>query len=1472
MWKSDKLHKWLSNSVIESADKRYKHRLLKENLSQRSDILDELKELIEQAHEDAKRHFRGFLANTLDLIGVSHIPDLAKKYPQCLPLTTLKGYFGEIFAGLITENLSPFGIDDWIVPAFLFRFHDAAFNELERIKQGGKPRKAIPGRFGNDCLAFQLGDDGRVRRSLICEAKCTSGHDTEMIKSAHQQISTPELRPISVWQIIKILEERRQDDYTFGLISALEALMLGEVSENYERCDLISYICGQPPVKTSTWIPTDTSHLEYTGKRRLEAVETYLVEVDNFVQKIYSKAEDETEVKELMTKITEPNGRIVELARKVRQRSTEGLPRPHARLYSQHNRLREGQRGLPSWRLEESLDRLEEAVQLLEAAFIEREILEDDHWRDGVRRAAELLEWLAHPEINLNQLPINLLAAAAYQLAGYPARASGLLGQNPIDDHESEILRALLIADFPELLRQLTKYWATPNTIDNSFPDTGLSVNNFHQWVVQETCKALGVLCAEMRWGEMHRLDKALDKLASVSKMLLHGRDFYSWLLATLCSEVIVTYTRNSMRIQLAEFSAVMNPFGQKAIDNYLRLGYQRNQTQAWPSQIRGINRLKSQKSFTLCTPTGSGKTTVAELAILQSLFLAKIPDFQEINLDVVPFAIYLVPSRALAAEVEGKLSRVLRNLKAEIVVTGLYGGTDWGPTDVWLTEKRPTVLICTYEKAEALMRFLGPKFRDRISSVVIDEAHSVQFDGKWDDLRRAESRSLRLESLGSRLIAQLDKNDSRVVALSAVAVGMENALAGWVSGQDDATPEKTPYRSTRQLIGHLLCLANGRFEMRYDLLDGANLRFERGSQDTPYIPEPFPSCPASPSWEGANKQLRPYLFWAAMHLAKQDEKGQQRAVLISVTQGIEGYAKDFLTLLNITWLNLEKPNFFNPPANPDKLEIWQNCLKSCEDYFTAESYEYRLLQRGVVVHHGKMPGLMARLLVEVIQERIVHIVLATSTLSEGVNLPFETVLIPDLRRRGNFYNVREFANLVGRAGRPGFGTEGRSLVLLSARSTQATRYFELVNQLQTRGENARSPLAELLTYLEAQWQQILGSEQNAHFLAWLEQTAPLDLNDNSADKTDLIETLDSLDAILLSAIVEIEQIAEDELSLEELETKLHQIWQRSYARYASQEQERLGNLFVHRGLALVEKIYTNSTKRRRLYRTSLPPRSGEELSNLYFHLRQHLEIGRGYANWDDYQRFDYIQVIVEQLTALPKFRLTQPPTDTTAQNVLRWWFNLFLGTTYPSNEQISEWHSYVNQNFGYRFNWGLGSLIALAIDDAFGDQLPNVEKWPQTGLPWIVFWLKELIVWGTLEPVAAYLLARRIAVTRSEAKELAEKYYAEQPNDQPPDELLNAVKIQKWAQQISSRREVAQVSRPPIPIQVDLLIDSSRIAQGERRVVPVETDTKLFWYDPAGYPLASCHKFEGWKSDYLDTQDFFLNPSDKTVSSRFYI
>ena len=1197
--------------------------------------------------------------------------------------------------------------------------------------------------------------------------------------------------------------------------------------------------------------------------------------------------------------MAQPKSETVELAAHLRTSfAGDNLTPLVAKLYSQYTRLKEGQPGLTGWGDDEARLSLNDAIRLLEAAFIERDS-GNEEWYRSARRAGEVLEWLSNPKLSPFHLPTHLFSAAAYQLAGYPARAYGLLKLTPDRPDESRILRLLLAGNFRKLFSTLVIFWEKQNgeleqrERDFSWSDEEELLPELNQWIVNELASALGVLCAHMRWGGEPRTESALDKLDALGKLMLHSVDPYSWLLAKLCAEVAKVIVDNSLRKQLEGLSKSLSSSGHFVLERYMRLYFQLGKTQTWPSQLHGIKRLTEDGSFVLCTPTGSGKTTVAEIAILQSLFPDTPDDSQNENTDFAPIVIYLVPSRALAAEVEGNLSHVLRHIggQTNITVTGLYGGTDWGPTDAWLTSTGKTVLICTYEKAEALLLFLGPPFLSRVSLVIIDEAHFVQFDGKLEDLENAENRSLRLEVLGTRLLSHIS---GRFIALSAMATHIKQPLAGWVARDPTANPVANSYRSTRQLIGRLECLQNRGFEIQYDFLDGADLAFGEGRKtDRHCIPDPFPPHPPAKDFEsqGPEKRLRPHLFWAALHLASPDDSGRQRAVLISITQHIRGYAKDLVTLFDKIWANVDLPILFTPPTDETKKDLWEKCLLTCEDYFTNESWEYRLLEKGVIVHHGRMPGSLARSLLMVIKKRIINLVLATSTLTEGVNLPFETILIPSLHRWRGDMSVSEFGNLVGRAGRPGYGTEGRTLVLLSqikdmgARQARQ-RYMSRVKGLRNTAEESDevneelSPIATLITRLERLWQEITSAKSTEGFLTWLEQTAPVEIDFDGLDESakQRTQSLDTLDGVLLAAITELEQLASAELSDNDLEEQLRHIWGRTFAYFASQETSRCEDIFVRRGLAIRRSIFPDQHHRRRLYRTSLPPRDGTFLLTAYSSIRKHLSLGEQYADWPSDQRFVYIKAVIELFNRLTKFQVKSYPGRSQKKpewhEILLWWLNPGSASRAPTPAQISEWHSYVNSNFYYRFNWGLGCLISLAIDEAFGDEdayTPTLDIWPRTELPWIVFWIKELIVWGTLEPVAAYLLARNVFVSRPEAEAAARKYYEHQAEGQTANELLDAISIRDWVGEYHPQEKAS--ATPTLEVfDVNLLRDFTSNSKRRWRVLPVEFGEGIRWVDPAGFPLAQSQKPDNWKPKYRDSHDFELDAIDRRVYSELYI
>jgi len=591
--------------------------------------------------------------------------------------------------------------------------------------------------------------------------------------------------------------------------------------------------------------------------------------------------------------------------------------------------------------------------------------------------------------------------------------------------------------------------------------------------------------------------------------------------------------------------------------------------------------------------------------------------------------------------------------------------------------------------------------------------------------------------------------------------------------------------------------------------------------------------------------------------------------VLISIVYGRANFMGWVLRLLEEDWAEVDLPVFFEEPTEEADLELWERALTMCLDYFGEESREYKLLRRGIAVHHGKMPGRLPGVLVRLIERRIVRVVLATSTLSQGVNLPFETVLIPGLRRQ-DFITGREFGNLIGRAGRPGVSTEGQALVILQRDESTYGRdyqgYLRIISQLRA-ADQTKTPLSALAGLIErigAGWH----SEED--LIQWLETTAPVQIDDERDD----LNALDALDGVLLASIEELTPAGDAELSPEASEELLKKAWGQTFAYHASAEEERLRDIYLRRGRALCTSIYPERPQRHRYYKATLPPRDAESLFALIDRARDHLATGEDFATWDPQARFEYVAGIVELVSSMPKFRLSPKvgrSKTTTWREVLAWWLLPADPPKRPTPTQVADWHNYVATEFGYRFNWALGSLVSLISDEATEDPL-SPEDWDQTGLPWAVLWIKEMIMWGTLEPVGAYLLARGQADTRPGASELASEYYdfrAKTDNDEP---LLSPEAVRTWAMARVKTEMAGESQRPPDRIEAEL----ARRFEGDAarrtwRVVPVERDQALEWRDPAGFVLGTSVAPAEWRVDFAHRYDFFLEPqSGEVVSRRF--
>lgn len=124
--------------------------------------------------------------------------------------------------------------------------------------------------------------------------------------------------------------------------------------------------------------------------------------------------------------------------------------------------------------------------------------------------------------------------------------------------------------------------------------------------------------------------------------------------------------------------------------------------------------------------------------------------------------------------------------------------------------------------------------------------------------------------------------------------------------------------------------------------------------------------------------------------------------------------------------------------STKEQREAIKDAVKSTRFTTTFGKTLRRLLGCGVGVHHaGMLPRY--RLLVEKLAQRgLLPVICGTDTLGVGINVPIHTVVLTALSkfdgRRMRHLNAREFHQIVGRAGRAGFDTEGRVIA-------QATEY-----------------------------------------------------------------------------------------------------------------------------------------------------------------------------------------------------------------------------------------------------------------------------------------------------------------------------------------------------------------------------------------------------------------------------------------------
>jgi len=147
--------------------------------------------------------------------------------------------------------------------------------------------------------------------------------------------------------------------------------------------------------------------------------------------------------------------------------------------------------------------------------------------------------------------------------------------------------------------------------------------------------------------------------------------------------------------------------------------------------------------------------------------------------------------------------------------------------------------------------------------------------------------------------------------------------------------------------------------------------------------------------------------------------------------------------------------------------------------------------EHGIFSHHGNTPHGIRLSVEHAMRENLVRFVVCTSTLAQGVNLPIRYLIVTSVYQGMERIKVRDFHNLIGRAGRAGMHTEGSILfadpiVYDKRRNRKDGWRWDIVKELldPTKSEECASSLFQLIP-LVIRNDRTKSKDKKNHSLTW---------------------------------------------------------------------------------------------------------------------------------------------------------------------------------------------------------------------------------------------------------------------------------------------------------------------------------------------------------------------------------------------------
>jgi len=409
------------------------------------------------------------------------------------------------------------------------------------------------------------------------------------------------------------------------------------------------------------------------------------------------------------------------------------------------------------------------------------------------------------------------------------------------------------------------------------------------------------------------------------------------------------------------------------------------------PPQYKAIARhrlLTSSENAIVALPTSTGKTLLGELCLVAAL--------QQQSGMACYVAPYIALGRQVAEWLEEHIPETFR-------IYRMIGGFR---EEALALDHPMGIIVATPERLDAMLR-ATPDLIAHLRCVVWDEAHVVQ-NGV---------RGVRLEGIITRMrLLQERGNPLRLVLLSAV-LSQHETLRQWM-----AAPEATVITDTWRPTARRLALWREHGSLTWYVGDDPIRRSGTVSHSTiGQLELPWPEsgfyATANP---GQLRKQEPLVHANVAYLAEVLVQRYGRSILC-VCATRESTRKVAAALAR---------RF--PPIEPLPQSI-SAAIAQIEKRHRFLLPLCDLLRRGVAFHNATVPYAIRQSIEDAVRERDLIAVAATTTLAEGVDLPFRfTILVDWLTWQGGKQRPISsllFRNVAGRCGRAGEFTEGDTIV-----------------------------------------------------------------------------------------------------------------------------------------------------------------------------------------------------------------------------------------------------------------------------------------------------------------------------------------------------------------------------------------------------------------------------------------------------------